>query len=186
MVGILALWLPILLSAVIVFVVSSIIHMASPWHKNDYPRVPNEDQLRNAVGPLAIAPGDYMVPRPASREEMRSPQFAEKVNQGPNMVLTVLPNGPWSMRRNLTLWFLYAFVVSAFAAYVAGRALPPGSPYLAVFRFVGTTAFIGYSAALWQMSIWYRRSWSITVKATVDGLIYALLTAGTFGWLWPR
>jgi hypothetical protein len=186
MTGILTLWLPILLSAVIVFVVSSIIHMASPWHKNDYPRVPNEDQLRAAVRPLAIPPGDYMVPRAASRDEMRSPEFAEKMNQGPIMMLTVFPNGPWSMKRNLVLWFLYAVVVNVFAAYVAGRALPPGSPYLAVFRFVGTTAFIGYSVALWQMSIWYRRSWSITTKATIDGLIYALLTAGTFGWLWPR
>jgi hypothetical protein len=55
-----------------------------------------------------------------------------------------------------------------------------------VFRFAGTTAFIGYSVALWQMSIWYRRAWSTTIKATVDGLIYALLTAGVFGWLWPR
>jgi hypothetical protein len=64
--------------------------------------------------------------------------------------------------------------------------LPAGSDYLRVFRFAGTTAFIAYSAALWQMPIWYRRSWVITIKATVDGLIYALLTAGTFGWLWPR
>jgi hypothetical protein len=186
MTGILALWLPILLSAIIVFVVSSIIHMGPLWHRNDYPKVPNEDQVRNALRPLAIPPGDYMIPRPTGGEEMRSPEFAEKVRQGPNMVVTVLPNGPWSMKRNLTLWFLYALVVSAFAAYVAGRALPPASPYLAVFRFVGVTAFIGYSVALWQMSIWYRRAWSITVKATVDGLIYALLTAGTFGWLWPR
>ena len=186
MTGILTLWLPILLSAVIVFVVSSIIHMASPWHKNDYPRIPNEDQLRAAVRPLSIPPGDYMVPRPANREEMRSPEFAEKMNQGPIMMLTVFPNGPWSMKRNLVLWFLYAVVVNVFAAYIAGRALPPGSVYLAVFRFVGATAFIAYSVALWQMSIWYRRSWSITIKATVDGLIYALLTAGTFGWLWPR
>jgi hypothetical protein len=186
MVGILALWLPILLSAVIVFVVSSIIHMASPWHKSDYPRMPNEDQVRSALRPLAIPPGDYMIPRPASRADLRSPEFAEKVNQGPNIIVTVLPNGPWSMKRNLIQWFVYALVVSVFAAYVAGRALPPGSPYLAAFRFVGATAFIGYSVALWQMSIWYRRSWSITVKATIDGLIYGLLTAGTFGWLWPR
>ena len=148
MVGILALWLPILLSAVIVFVVSSIIHMASPWHKNDYPRMPNEDQVRNALRPLAIPPGDYMIPRPTAREEMRSPEFAEKVKQGPNMIVTVLPNGPWSMKSNLTQWFLYAIVVNILAAYVAGRALPPGSPYLAVFRFVGVTAFIGYSVAL--------------------------------------
>ena len=103
-----------------------------------------------------------------------------------NMIVTFLPNGPWSMKNNLIQWFLYTLVVSALAAYVAGRALPAGSAYLAVFRFVGVTAFIGYSVALWQMSIWYRRSWSTTVKGTVDGLIYALLTAGAFGWLWPR
>jgi hypothetical protein len=186
MVPLTALWLPILLSAVIVFVASSIIHMASPWHKNDYPKVPNEEGLRAALRPLAIPPGDYMVPRPSSREELRDPAFIEKVNQGPNLVLTVIPNGPWSMGRNLGLWFLYLVVVNLFAAYVASRALGPGAEYLQVFRFAGTTAFLGYAAALWQMSIWYRRAWSTTVKATVDGLIYALLTAGTLGWLWPR
>ena len=186
MTGILSLLIPIVLSAVIVFVVSSIIHMASPWHRNDYPKLPNEDQLRSVLRPLNIPPGDYMIPRPTGKEEMRSPEFAEKVRQGPNMVVTFLPNGPFSMKSNLVQWFLYALVVSVFAAYVAGRALPPGSPYLSVFRFVGVTAFIAYSVALWQMSIWYRRSWAITAKASVDGLIYALLTAGTFGWLWPH
>jgi hypothetical protein len=181
-----ALWLPILLSAVIVFVASSVIHMASPWHKTDYPKVPNEEGLRAALRPLAIPPGDYMVPRASGREEFRDPTFLEKVNQGPNLVLTVLPNGPFSMGSNLVQWFVYSLVVSLFAGYVASRALPSGAQYLDVFRFAGTTAFLGYAAALWQMSIWYRRAWSTTVKATIDGLIYALLTAGTFGWLWPR
>jgi hypothetical protein len=180
------LWLPILLSSVIVFVVSSIIHMALPWHKNDYPKVPNEDKVMDALRPLAIPPGDYMIPRASSRQEMQSPEFTEKLKKGPVMILTVLPSGPTSMGTNLVLWFLYSTVVSFFAAYVAGRALPAGANYLHVFRFIGVTAFIGYSVALWQMSIWYRRSWSTTIKATVDGLIYALLTAGTFGWLWPR
>jgi len=91
-----------------------------------------------------------------------------------------------NMTRSLGLWFVYAAVVSLFAAYIAGRALAPGTDYLEVFRFVGATAFIGYSVALWQMSIWYHRAWSLTLKATIDGLIYGLLTAGTFGWLWPR
>jgi hypothetical protein len=181
-----ALWLPILLSAVIVFVVSSIIHMASPWHKNDYPRMPNEDKVMEALRPLAIPPGDYMVPRPANPQEMRAPEFVEKLKKGPVMVVTVLPNGGTAMWQNLVLWFVYIVIVGVFAAYVSGRALPVGTPYRQVFRFAGTTAFMGYSVAIWQMSIWYRRAWSTTIKATVDGLIYALLTAGTFGWLWPR
>jgi hypothetical protein len=180
------LWLPILLSAVIVFVVSSIIHMLLPWHKNDYPKAPNEDKLRDAIRPLAIPPGDYMVPRAVSRKEFGTPEFVEKMKAGPVMMLTVFPNGPWSMGRNLSLWFLYLIVVGILAAYVSGRALSVGAPYLQVFRFIGTTAFLGYAVALWQMSIWYRRAWSMTIKATIDGLIYSLLTAGVFGWLWPR
>ena len=92
---------------------------------------------------------------------------------------------PWRLHRAY-LRVGSCVVIGVFAAYVAGRALPPGTDYLQVFRFVGATAFIGYSVALWQMSIWNRRAWLTTIKATVDGLIYALLTAGTFGWLWPR
>ncbi len=181
-----ALWLPILLSAVFVFVASSIIHMASPWHKGDYPKVPNEDRVREALRVLAIPPGDYMIPRPSNRADLRSPEFAAKINAGPVMIMTVMPNGPMSMGRNLGLWFVYCAVVGVFAAYIAGRALPPGTDSLEVFRFAGATAFIVYAVALWQMSIWYRRSWTTTIKATVDGLIYACLTAGTMGWLWPR
>ena len=186
MVGLYALWVPILLSAVIVFIVSSIIHMMSPWHKSDYPKVPNEDKVMDTIRPLAIPPGDYMIPRPSSREDMRSPEFAEKMKKGPVMMMTVWPNGPHAMARNLILWFLYSVVIGFFAAYVAGRALPVGAEYLHVFRFAGVAAFLGYSVALWQMSIWYHRPWTTTIKLTVDGLIYALLTAGVFGWLWPR
>ena len=186
MTGLQALWLPILLAAVFVFVASSIIHMMSPWHKNDYFAVPKEDDVMAALRSFGIPPGDYLVPRPKTRDDLRSPAFADKMNKGPVVVMTVYPNGPMNMGRNLGLWFAYLVVVGICAGYVAGRALPPGTPYLQVFRFVGATAFIGYSLALWQMSIWYRRAWSTTIKATVDGLIYACLTAGTFGWLWPR
>lgn len=186
MTGLLSLWLPILLSAVIVFLASSVIHMFLPWHRNDYPRVPDEEGVRNALRPLAIPPGDYMVPRAMGMEEMKSPVFVEKMKAGPNLILTVLPNGMWGMRKSLALWFLYSVVVGLFAAYVTGRALPPGAEYSSVFRFVGTVAFVGYNLALWQMTIWYHRSVGTTFRTTVDGLIYALLTAGTFGWLWPR
>lgn len=181
-----SLWLPIVLSAVLVFLVSSVIHMASPWHKDDYQRVPNEDQVRSALQGLNLPPGDYMVPRPQTRAEMSSPEFQEKVNQGPNLILNVGPNGAFNFPQTLGAWFVYLLVVGIFAAYLTSRAFGPGAPYLHVFRFVGTTAFVGYTLSLWQMSIWYRRSWSITIKATVDGLLYALLTAGMFGWLWPQ
>ena len=180
-----ALWLPVLLSSVLVFVVSSAIHMASPWHKNDYPKLANEDQVMDALRPLGVPPGDYFFPRPGDRQEMSSPAFAEKVKKGPVVMMTVMP-GEMAMGRNLVLWFLYSAVVGLFAAYVGGLALPRGADSMRIVQFTGVTAFVGYSAALWQLSIWYRRSWSITIKSTVDGLVYALVTAGAFGWLWPR
>jgi len=186
MTEILALWLPILLASVLVFFASSVIHMGPLWHKGDYSPVPNETQVRDALRPFAIPPGDYFLPRPVSGEDMKSPEFAQKVLEGPNIVMTVMPNAPWSMGRNLGLWFLYCLAVSIFAAYVTVHAVPSGLPYGELLRFSSTTAFIAYAFALWQMSIWYRRAWSVTLKATLDGLIYAGITAVTFGWLWPR
>ena len=180
------LWLPILLSAVFVFLASSLIHMTPLWHKNDYPKMPNEEKVLDALRPLAIPPGDYMLPRASGMQEMRSPEFKAKMEKGPAMVVTVMPSGPWGMAKNLVLWFLYCVVVTIFAAYVAAHSLPVGAANREVMRFVAVTAFVGYAVALWQMSIWYRRAWSTTIKATFDGLIYALVTAGTFAWLWPR
>lgn len=181
-----ALWLPILVSAVAVFVVSSIIHMTPLWHKSDYPLYPGQDRVLDALRPIGIPPGDYMMPRAANMAEMKTPEFIEKLNKGPVMLLTVIRNGPISMTRSLVLWFVYCVVVSHFSAYITGRALLPGADYLQVFRFAGATAFLAYAVALWQDSIWFNRGWSLTIKSTFDGLIYALLTAGTFGWLWPR
>ncbi len=181
-----ALWLPILLSAVLVFVVSSIVHMVLPWHKSDYPALPDEERFRAAVGPLGIPPGDYMVPRAGTNGEMNTPEFKEKLDQGPVMLVSVMRNGQWTMGRNLGLWFGYLLVVSLFAAYVAAVTLPRGEDYMRVFRVVGTVAFVGYAMALWQMWIWWARGIGLTLKSTFDGLLYALLTAGVFGWLWPQ
>lgn len=186
MTGLTALWLPILLSAVLVFVTSSIIHMASPWHKSDYPRLPDEDGVMNALRPFNIPPGDYMAPRPSSGADMKSPAFTEKRNKGPVVIMTVMPNGPWPMGSTMVRWFVYLIVVGALAAYIAGRALPAGATYLQVFRFVGASAFLAHTMAYWPLRIWYHRALSTTIKATVDGLLYALLTAGMFGWLWPK
>jgi hypothetical protein len=180
------LWLPILVSAVIVFVASSIIHMLPLWHKGDYSAPPNQDGVRDALRPFAILPGDYMIPRASDMKELKTPEFIEKMTKGPIMMLTVVRNGPMGMGQNLVSWFIYCVVVSFFAAYISSRALTPGTDYLQVFRFAGATSFLAYAVGMWQMSIWYHRSWSLTIKSTMDGLLYALLTAGTFGWLWPR
>jgi hypothetical protein len=185
MVTIMSLWLPILLSAVIVFIASSIIHMVFTYHYKDFKKAPDEDKLRDALRGLNIPPGEYSVPYSGSPKVMRSPEYQEKMNKGPVLILSVFKSGPPAMGKELFQWFVYAIIVGIFAAYVAGRALGPGADYLAVFRFSGVTAFACYTIAHWQDTIWFKRSWGRTFKGTFDGLIYALLTAGTFGWLWP-
>jgi hypothetical protein len=156
------------------------------WHKSDFPPVPEEQRVRDAIRPLNIPPGEYFIPRPSGSETIQSPAYKEKLKQGPVLALRVFPTGVMGMGESLAQWFVYCVVVGIFAAYVASRALGPGPTYLEVFRFVGTTAFLGYSMALWQMTIWYKRSWVVTAKSTFDGLLFALFTAGTFGWLWPQ
>jgi len=185
MVSLLALWVPILVSAVAVFLLSSLIHMALRYHANDYRKLPDEDGVMNALRPFAVPPGEYMFPRAGSMKEMGTPEYAAKHKAGPVALITVLPPGKMSMTGSLVTWFVYAAVISVFAGYVAGRALAPGAPALEVFRFAGTTAFLGYAAAQWQNSIWFGRSWSTTLKNTLDGLIYGLATDAIFGWLWP-
>ena len=183
MVPILSLWAPILVSAVLVFVASSILHMVLTYHRSDFRKVESEDALMESLRKLGVGPGDYMMPYANSPAAMKDPAFIEKKKRGPVAVMTVMRDP--SMGTSLAQWFVYCLVVSVFAAYIAGRALGPGAEYLSVFRFAGATAFIGYGLALWQHSIWYKLAWSTTLKSNVDSVIYGLLTGGAFGWLWP-
>ena len=185
MVSLTDLWLPILASAAIVFVASSVIHMVLGYHRTDYGPVPTEAQVMEDLRKANLPPGDYVLPYAATPKEMGSPEYTERMTRGPIVFMTVAPPGPISMGRNLGLWFVYCVAVSFVAAYVAGRTLGPGAEYGEVFRFAGTAAFAGYVLALWQLPIWFFRSWSWALKTSFDGVIFALLTGGTFGWLWP-
>jgi hypothetical protein len=184
MVSLTALWLPILLSAVAVFVASSIIHMALPWHSKDFKKFPAEDAVLDAVRPFNLAPGEYVAPRPDSSAHMNTAEFKAKIERGPRLMLTVLHPGN-SIGKNLVQWFVYGIVVAVFAAYVAGLTLGAAAPYMTVFRVTGTVTFAAYALALWHHWIWYSAGLGATVRSTIDGLVYALLTGGVFGWLWP-
>ena len=185
MVALSSLWLPILVSAIVVFVASSVIHMMLGYHAADYPKVPAEDKVMDALRPFNIPPGDYMMPSPQGMNAMKDPAFIEKHKRGPVAIMTVFPSGEMGMGRQLATWFVFCLVVGVFSAYLTSRALPAGARYLDVHQFAGTIAFIGYSLAQWENTIWYRRKLATTLRNTLDGLIYGLLTGGVFGWLWP-
>lgn len=185
-ISIVSLWLPIVLAAVLVFVASSVIHMFLGYHANDYRKLPVEDQIQDALEPFSIPPGDYVLPHAAGTEEMKSEEYRAKVERGPVALITVVdPRAIMNMGSQFAQWFVYLVVVGIVTAYVAGRTLPVGADYLSVFRLTGTVAFACYAMSLPQRSIWYRARWSSTLKSMFDGLVYALLTAGAFGWLWP-
>jgi hypothetical protein len=185
MVSLTALWLPILLSAVGVFIVSSIIHMLLRFHKGEYGKLPGEANILEAMRKEGVSRGEYMFPCADSLKESSTPEMQEKFKQGPVGLMVVMPDGTPSMGKSLVTWFLYSIMVGIFVAYITSRTLPAGSEYLAVFRIAGAVAFIAYSVAHASNSIWKGVPWSSTFKHAVDGLVYGLVTGGFFGWLWP-
>ena len=185
MVSLTSLWLPIVVSAVIVFVGSSIMHMVLKYHESDYKKIPDEENVAGAIRNASLSPGVYMFPS-CNHKDMKSPETQEKFKRGPVGVLTIMPSGMPNMGKYLGLWFANCLLFSFFAAYVAAHTLHAGDHYLAVFRVVGTVAFMAYGLSRFTDSIWKAVPWSTTIKMMVDGLIYACLTAGTFGWLWPK
>jgi hypothetical protein len=185
MVPLTALWLPILLAAVIVFVASSIMHMVLPYHRGDYQQLPEEDKLLAVLRAAGLKRGLYMFPF-CTPKEMKSPAMVEKYKQGPVGMMTVLPTGPIVMPKFLARWFVFCLVIGFFVAYLTGRTVPAGAHYLVVFRVAGAAAFLAYGLGHLSNGIWKGQPWAMTIKEVIDGLIYGLLTAGAFGWLWPR
>lgn len=186
MVPVTALWLPILLSAVVIFVVSSLMHMVLPMHKSDYRKLPDEEKALDALRATGVTPGRlYFFPF-TTHKEMRSPAVVERFKRGPVGHLTVLPSSPPAVAKNMVQWFVYCVVISIFVAYITGLAMGSGAGYLAVLRVAGSVAILGYALAQVQDSIWKGQVWSVTFKHVFDGVIYGLLTAGTFAWLWPK
>jgi len=179
------LWMPIVLSAVFVFLASSLLHMVIPLHRNDAKPLPQEDDLLDTLGANPPAPGEYMFPACTSMKDMANEDMIAKYNKGPVGFLLVLPNGPPSLGKFLGQWFVYCLVVSFFTAYIAHLAMGAGADYEHAFRVCGSIAVSIYALGNIPNSIWKGVPWSNTCKFLFDGVIYGLVTAGTFGWLWP-
>jgi hypothetical protein len=184
MVPLASLWLPILVSAVVVYIASSIVWMFLPHHKSDWSALPGEDGLLEAMRRAGVGRGQYRFPFCNPRD--KSPETVKKLADGPMGTMIIWPPGPMKMGKQLGTWFVYLLVVSTCVAYLASHALPVGSGYRGVFRVAGGIAILAYASAIVPNAIWWGRSWSSTLKELIDGIAYGLLTAGVFGWLWPR
>jgi len=180
-----SLWLPILLAAVVVFAASSIMHMLLPYHKGDYKKLPEEEKALAVLRSGGLAPGQYIFPY-STEKERNSPEAKEKFKQGPVGMMFVRASGEIQMGKFLGMWFGFLLIVGIFVAYLTGHTVEPGANYLQVFRVAGTAAFLAYGLGNLSNGIWKGQPWSVTIKEVLDGLVYGLLTAGVFGWLWPR
>jgi len=185
MVTLVSLWLAILLSAVLVFAASSIIHMCLPIHKSDFAKLPNEEKVLEAMRAHGLKPGAYMFPCAGSMKDMATPEMIAKLNLGPVGHMTVMPNGPFNMGKSLVQWFLFSVLISIVTAYVGARALAAGASLGSVFCVAMPVSTMGYAFTHIINSIWKAQSWNVTVKFIFDGIVYGLVTALTFGWLWP-
>lgn len=182
MIPIMSLLWPVLLSAVLVFIVSSVVWMVLPHHKSDFKGLPDEKGVLDALG--SVPPGAYDFPHVASWEEAKTPEMAARFERGPVGFFTVAPGKP-NMGKNLATWFVYSLIVSWVVAYVASRTVPAGTPYMLVFQVTCTIAWAAYGLGSVADSIWFSRPWSQTLKGLFDALLYGLVVGGAFGWLWP-
>jgi len=177
-----SLWLPIVVAAVLVFIASSLIWTVIGWHNSDWRKLPDEESARNAL--KGVPTGEYSVPHAGNNKERASKEWQARFQEGPAVMMTIV-RPSLSMGRQLGQWFVYLLVISLLIAYVAGSTLPGGTHYLKVFQVTGTVGVLAYAGNAAMQSIWFGHAWSRTVKDIVDGVIYGLLTAGVFGWLWP-
>ena len=188
MVPLTSLLLPVVASAVAVFLLSSVIHMVLTHHRHDVRRLPadKEDAILDALRRLDASPGDYAAPHAGGPAGMNDPVFVAKATKGPMAFITLAPGAAPSIGPNLAQWFVYCIVVGIFVAYVAGLVFGLGAAFPAVLRVVSAVAFLAYSMALPQASIWFRRSWATTLRSMGDSLLYGLATGAVFAWLWPK
>jgi hypothetical protein len=185
MVSLMTLWLPILLSAVVVFLASSVLHMVLKYHYKDYQKLPDEEALQAAMREQGLRPGNYAFPCPDDPKEWHSPEMVERFKTGPVGFMNVKASGAPAMGKYLMQWFAFCLVIGVFCAYIAGRTMGAGAEYLNVFRITSCVAFLAYGVSSVSESIWKAQNWSTTFRFLIDGLVYALLTGGVFGWLWP-
>lgn len=186
MTSLLHLWLPILVSAVAVFIASSVMHMVVKWHNSDYGKLPNEDEVAEAIRRGQAAPGQYVLPHCLDMGDMKTPESQKKYTDGPVGLIVLQQPGLPNMGKALLGWFVFLGVVSFLVAYVVSRTLGAAPQPLHIFRVTGTVAFLTYAGSAAQASIWMGKPWRITFKDLADGLIYGLVTGGVFSLLWPK
>lgn len=182
-----SLWLPIVLSAVATFAAGFVLWVVLPHHKTDWSALPDEGAAMTALRSQNLKPGMYHMPHAGhDKNPQANPEWIAKVEAGPPAFVVVMPKSTMlNMGPTLGKNFLYLLLMGLMVAYVGSAALPAGTDYLKVFQVTGATALIGHSMGAFPKGIFWGWSRAAVTKEFLDGVVYALVTAGVFGWLWP-
>lgn len=184
-ISLLQLWLPIVLGTFLAWLASGLIHMLIKYHNSDYQQLKNEDEVMNAIRNGSPALGIHTFPYCVDMNEMKNDAVRERFRKGPVGLLTVIPSGLPNMGKLMAQQISFFLVGCILIAYCATLALEPGADYMSVFRFVAAVGFLAFGWGVIPFSIWFGHLWSMTAKYLFDALIYGLVVAGTFAWLWP-
>jgi hypothetical protein len=184
--ALLALWWPILLSAVVVFAISSLVHMVIKWHASDYSKLANEDAVRDVIRAGHPAPGRYIMPHCAEMKDMASEAMVKKYREGPVGHFTLGPSGVPNLGKYLGLWFLWSVAIAVVAAFLASRLIGWDHAHArAAAKLVAAVTFIAHGFGTVSESIWMMRPWSESAKYLLDAALYAIGSGLVFLWLWP-
>ncbi|MFG0329937.1 MAG: hypothetical protein ACF8PN_08570 [Phycisphaerales bacterium] len=178
------LWLPILVSAVAIFILSFVAWVVMPHHKTEWVKLPDEERFKEAIRGMNIPPGNYIFPGCAKGEDMNSEAFKERYSAGPWGTLMVWRGQP-SMGRNLALSFLVYFIISVFVGYVGVLGAEPGMGFSEVFQITGTAAIMAYTFGALPGMIWFGATAKSFINHFADCIVYGAVTGAIFGWLWP-
>ena len=184
-VSLVQLWMPILLGGVLIWIASALIHMALKYHDGDYQKLANEDEVTAALRNGSPEVGVHTLPYCTDMSEMKDEAMQQRFIEGPVAFITVFPKGLPPMGKLVGQQIAYSLLGCLLIAYCASLALAPGAEYLTVFRFVAAVGFLTFGWATIPFGIWYGLRWPTIGKYLLDGLIYGLIAAGTFGWAWP-
>jgi hypothetical protein len=179
------LWLPCVVSAVVVFIASALAHMVLRHHRADYRGLPNEDAIVEPMRKAGLAPGLYMHPHCPDPGKMKDPAVQARYASGPVAVISVLPSGPPNMAKHLGLWLGYCLLVSFLAAYIARNTLSLQADGLKIMQITGAVAWTGYALGDLQDMIWKGQPVGNTVRGMIDATVYGILTGVVFRLLWP-
>ena len=185
MVSVTTLWLPILVSTVFVFITSNLVWMVFQLHKNDWKQLPDEEAFRQVMNTQNLETAEYSFPFSSGPEDWKSEAWQSKFNEGPVGFLTLMPKGDMSMGKNMALWITYVAIIEVFIAYLTGLARADGAAFMEVFQVAGAAGVLGFAGAVAPEAIWLGRQWSNVFRTMFDGIVYGLISAATFAWLWP-